>query len=246
MQPQPAYLLHRRPYRETSALADLLTLEHGLVRVVARGVQRPGRRTRSVLQPFMPLQITWSGTRDLKTLNMIESSGSPVMLAGEGVICGLYAHELLVRCLPRELPVERVFVHYAGLLPALTRPVERASALRRFEITLLDALDAAPVFMTSDEQTLDPHLHYVYLPEWRRFRQANPGERGCEGRTLNLLAHGDWEARGLAAAARWLTRAALAPLLGDTPLRSRMLIQRLHQQRQRTTLPNTDDSFDAS
>ncbi|MFW6345531.1 MAG: recombination protein O N-terminal domain-containing protein, partial [Halomonas sp.] len=32
MTPEPAFLLHRRPYRETSALVELLTLHHGRVR----------------------------------------------------------------------------------------------------------------------------------------------------------------------------------------------------------------------
>lgn len=232
MQPQPAYLLHRRPYRETSALVDLLTLDHGVIRAVARGVQRPKGRTRGILQPFMPLLVTWSGRRDLKTLNMIESSGTPTLLAGEGVICALYAHELMVRCLPRELPVERVFVHYGGLLPALALPAKRAMALRRFEVTLLEALDAEPIFLTEDEQPLAPHCHYVYLAASRRFRIVEKGQKGCEGRTLNLLAHGDWEAVGLAGVSKWLTRAALGPLLGEMPLRSRTLMQQLYTQRQ--------------
>ena len=236
MQPQPAYLLHRRPYRETSALVDLLTLEYGLVRAVARGVQRPKGRSRGILQPFMPLHVTWSGLRDLKTLKMIEASGAPTLLAGEGVLCALYAHEIMMRCLPRELPAERVFVHYGGMVTALARPSERAMALRRFEVTLLEALDAEPVFLTEDDQPLVPHCHYGYLAACRRFRAVKGEQRGCEGRTLNLLAHGDWEAPGLAGVAKWLTRAALSPLLGEAPLRSRALMQQLYTQRQQSKL----------
>ncbi|MGO3275086.1 DNA repair protein RecO, partial [Halomonas sp.] len=55
MPPEPAFLLHRRPYRETSALVDLLTLNHGRVRAVAHGGQRPGSKSRQRLQPFTPL-----------------------------------------------------------------------------------------------------------------------------------------------------------------------------------------------
>lgn len=33
----PAYVLHSRPYRDTSALVDLLTLHQGVQRVVWRG-----------------------------------------------------------------------------------------------------------------------------------------------------------------------------------------------------------------
>ena len=41
---EPAYVLHVRAYRETSAIIDLLTLQHGRVSVVARGVRRRARR----------------------------------------------------------------------------------------------------------------------------------------------------------------------------------------------------------
>ena len=34
-----AYVLHRRPYRETSVIAELFTREHGRVSVVYRGVK---------------------------------------------------------------------------------------------------------------------------------------------------------------------------------------------------------------
>lgn len=61
MTPEPAFLLHKRPYRETSALVELLTLQHGRVRAVAQGVQRPGSRARSRLQPFAPMHVTWTG-----------------------------------------------------------------------------------------------------------------------------------------------------------------------------------------
>ena len=73
MQPQPAFLLHKRPYRETSALVELLTLEHGRVRAVAQGVQRPGSRSRGRLQPFTPLHVTWVGEGELKRLRLMGS-----------------------------------------------------------------------------------------------------------------------------------------------------------------------------
>src|SRR3546814_14474165 len=41
---QPAYVLHARPYRETSLLLECLTREHGRLGVVARGVR--GERAR--------------------------------------------------------------------------------------------------------------------------------------------------------------------------------------------------------
>ncbi|RKR06316.1 DNA replication and repair protein RecO [Kushneria sinocarnis] len=234
MQPQPAYLLHRRAYRETSALVDLISAEHGRIRAVARGAMRPGSRTRHRLQPFSPLHLTWVGEGELKTLRLIESGGPGAMLAGEGLLCGFYANELLTRCLPLELPAQRVFIFYGALLEALPVPARRASALRRFEITLLESLDADPVFLTERDTPLEPSARYIYQPHWRRFRMAAQDEAGLDGRALLWLSRDDWEAPGLAGVARALARAALAPLLGDRPLRSRELMQDLIVRRRHT------------
>ncbi len=236
MTPEPAFLLHRRPYRETSALVELLTLHHGHVRAVARGVQRPGSRSRGRLQPFAPLHLTWTGEGELKRLRLMESHGAPALLVGEGLLCGFYANELLTRTLPVELPVAEVFAFYAALLEALPRPQGRAAALRRLELALLEALDAAPRFVEGDGRELDPQGRYVFDAATRAFR---PGQPGLDGRTLRLLAAGDWDAPGLAGPAKAVTRAALAPLLGSRPLRSRELMHQLAERR-RTGLLGSD------
>ncbi|WP_106477056.1 DNA repair protein RecO [Phytohalomonas tamaricis] len=233
MQPHPAYLLHRRPYRETSALVDVITLEHGRLRAVARGIMRPGSRSRGRLQPFTPLHLTWSGEGELKTLKVMESHGPGAMLAGEGLLCGFYANELMIRCLPVELPVKEVFAVYSSLLEALPLPAMRAPALRRFEVTLLEALDAEPVFVTENDTPLEMHTQYVYRGDMRRFRPALAQEQGIDGRTLKLLARGDWESPGLARVAKQLTRIALQPLLGNQTLRSRELMHELAVRRQK-------------
>ncbi|MFC3283684.1 DNA repair protein RecO [Litchfieldella rifensis] len=232
MTPEPAFLLHKQPYRETSALVELLTLEHGRVRAVAQGVQRPSSRSRARLQPFAPLHVTWVGEGDLKRLRLMESHGGTALLAGEGLLCGFYANELLTRALPLLLPVREVFAFYAAVLDALPRPEARAPALRRLEVAVLEALDATPLFCDLNDAELDPQRRYVYRAEARRFAAldaATPG--GIDGRTLRLLAQGDWGAPGLAGPAKSVTRAALGPLLGNAPLRSRELMQRLAARR---------------
>ncbi|SHF63403.1 DNA replication and repair protein RecO [Modicisalibacter ilicicola DSM 19980] len=231
MQPQPAFLLHKRPYRETSALVELITLEHGRVRGVAQGVQRAGSKARSRLQPFTPLHVTWIGEGELKRLRLMESAGATALLAGEGLLCGLYANELLTRALPPLLPVREVFAFYGALLGELPAPERRAPALRRLEVATLEALDAEPVFRDEEERELDPQRRYVYRAESRRFVPAGEGQQGADGRTLRLLAQDGWTQPGLAGVAKSLTRAALAPLLGSKPLRSRELMSQLAARR---------------
>lgn len=148
MSAEPAFLLHRRAYRETSALVDLLTLHHGRIRAVAQGGQRPTSKSRQRLQPFTPLLVTWRGERELKRLTLMESRGATALLAGEGLLCGLYANEIATRLLPLELPAGDAFAFYTALLEALPAPAARALALRRYEWSLLEALDATPRFCT--------------------------------------------------------------------------------------------------
>lgn len=225
---EPAFLLHRRPYRETSALVDLLTLEHGRIRAVAHGGQRPGSKSRQRLQPFTPLFVAWRGERELKRLTLMESRGQTALLVGEGLLCGLYANEIATRLLPLELPAQEVFAFYGALLEALPTPNRRALALRRFEWALLDTLGAAPRFCTPQGATLDPQARYRFDAESRAFV---PAERGIEGRALRYLDQGDWEPEGLASTLKAVMRAALAPHLGHRALRSRELMLDLARRR---------------
>lgn len=64
---EPAYVIHRRPWRETSLLVDLFTLNHGRLSVVARGASGSKSALKAQLQPFQPLLLDWVGRGDLKT-----------------------------------------------------------------------------------------------------------------------------------------------------------------------------------
>jgi DNA repair protein RecO (recombination protein O) len=228
MTPEPAFLLHRRPYRETSALVDLLTINHGRVRAVAHGVQRPGSKSRQRLQPFTPLFVTWRGERELKRLMLMESRGHTALLVGEGLLCGLYANEIATRLLPLEMPADETFAFYTALMDALPLPAERALALRRYEWALLEALGATPRFTTANGLALDPHARYQFDAPNRAFA---PAERGWEGRTLRYIEQGSWHQPGLANALKAVMREALAPLLGSQELRSRRLMLDLARRR---------------
>ena len=77
---QPAFLLHRREYRESSLLIELYSAEHGRISVVAKGVRSSRGDKKGLLQPFQPLLVWWQGRSDLKTLTSVESSGHYPML----------------------------------------------------------------------------------------------------------------------------------------------------------------------
>ena len=54
----PAYILHHRPYRDTSRIFEVLTREHGRLSLFARGVRGPKAKLASILQPFQLLLLS--------------------------------------------------------------------------------------------------------------------------------------------------------------------------------------------
>ena len=130
---QAAWVLHHRPYRETSSLLELLTEAHGRVGAVAKGARRPASRWRGLLQPFSPLLVSWTGGGDLVTVTGAEAAGAPLRIPGGRLMSAWYANELLLRLLQRHDPQRGVFIAYASVLAELAGEGSEAHALRVFE-----------------------------------------------------------------------------------------------------------------
>jgi DNA repair protein RecO (recombination protein O) len=192
---QPAYVLHERPYRETSVLLELLTRDHGRIGLVARGVRAAKPRfPRGTLKPLQALEVSWQGRGELGNLTGADPVGTPVPLVGDASFCALYLNELLTRMLARHDPHPGVFARYAGVLFELAGAAREAHAwiLRRFERDLLDeigyglALDAA-----ADGHPLDPDARYSLDPERGAVAWAQrPVPPQIGGAALRALAAG--------------------------------------------------------
>lgn len=234
LQLQPAYLLHRRPFRDSSELLDILSAEHGRLGLVARGLNRKrrGGPLASVLQPFRPLLISCSGRGDLLTLTEAEVAGELGALRAESLLSAFYLSELLIRLLSRFAPYPAVFVAYAealGELSAAGGGAAPEAALRRFEFTLLKELGYL-VDLTAtayDGECLLPGAFYRLDLE-RGFIPAAKGDdvsQRFSGEALNAIAAGNFDAP-FAEPAKRLVRLLLQPHLGESPLRSRALFAR--------------------
>ncbi len=71
---QPAFILQHRKYRETSLIIDALTRDFGRISLLAKGVRKTKSKTAGMLQPFIPLLISYFGKAELKTLTDVERS----------------------------------------------------------------------------------------------------------------------------------------------------------------------------
>ncbi|MBJ9976011.1 DNA repair protein RecO [Pseudomonas sp. S75] len=221
--PQLAYVLHSRPYKETSALVDFLTPE-GRVRAVLRRARGKGG---SNVRPFVPLELELRGRSELKSVVRMDTVGVAGWLHGEALFSGLYLNELLMRLLPGEAAHPVLFEHYGLTLQALAagRPLE--PLLRAFEWRLLDELGYA--FSLSEDVDQAPvvaeGLYRLQVDGGlERVELFQPGL--FNGTELLALAEAQWEAPGALLAAKRLMRQALAVHLGPKPLVSRELFRK--------------------
>jgi DNA repair protein RecO (recombination protein O) len=140
---QPAFVLHAHPYRETSLIVEALTADYGRVALVARGAKRPRSELRGILQAFQPLNLSWAGAGEIKTLMRAEWRGGLPLVSGSALLCGFYLNELLLKMLPREDAHPQLFRDYETTLGKLAAGAEQAPALRQFEVQLLAQLGYA-------------------------------------------------------------------------------------------------------
>lgn len=232
---QPAYLLHARPYRDSSQLLEIFTAEHGRLSLVGRGVHRRARggSLRSTLQPFRPLLVSFSGRSELQTLTAAESAGPGVALVGERLFSGLYLNELLLRLLHKHDPHPTLFAHFGTALDKLAAAAQTEPVLRQFELQLLDELGYGfdPTADALSGESVREDSWYRYS-EGLGLVQSPPGASATSplfpGRDLLSMARG--EINGSAAlTAKRLLRNVIAEHLGGRPLHTRELFRQYRQ-----------------
>lgn len=224
---QPAYILHTRPYRDTSLLIDLLTPDFGRVTAVARGVRKNKTPKRQLLNPFSRLLVCWQGKTDMKLLTSFESDNHFLTLTANHLYSGFYLNELLVRLLPEMDRHNGLYFAYEQCLFALQRCEDIEPLLRDFEFRLLGELGYGLDFGMDARNECEIHPQGLYECHVHEgFFSAAPDipeEFLLKGEWLLAIAQGDYSHPTTRLAAKHLTRRMLKPLLGSRPLNSRAL-----------------------
>jgi DNA repair protein RecO (recombination protein O) len=232
---EPAFVLHSRPWRETSALVEIMTRSHGRVGIVARGLSSPKKQAlRAALQPMQWLRVDYEQRGELARLNAAEALDNAPVLAGERLLAGLYANELLLRLSARNDPAPSLYDLYGRLRSELPGEDSLSWTLRRFERDLLEALGVGlPWDSTAEGESCEPEGRYRLDPEigptpvLQRLEDSISGEA-----LLALAADRQPSATGLSELRRGLRR-VLQSHLGSTPLRSWGLLDELSKVRPR-------------
>jgi len=228
---EAGYVLHTYPYKETSLIAEVFTRRCGRVALLARGARRPRSAMRGVLLSFHPLRLSWSASAELGNLISAEWAGALQPLAGQGLMCGFYVNELVMRLLPREDPHEALFDAYTQCLEALSRDAPYAVVLRAFEKRLLAELGYAPLLdKDAASRPIDPEALYVYEPERGPLPASGPrsGALTVRGKTLLDVAVDDYSSAQTREEARALMRALIAERLHGQVLHTRAVLRELN------------------
>lgn len=230
VQLQPAFVLHTRPYRDTSLLVDALTRDYGRFTLVARGQRQSRQKARRPLQPFTALLMSWQGKSDLKTLTAAEIDTTTAFLSGSYLYSGLYANELLMRLLPQGDASGEIFLAYRQLLRCLANRDELETVLRSFEFRLLEemgyGLDLNSEANSGAPLAADKVYQYVSDSGFLEVDKNSPQAASAfHGKDLLAIACADYSQKETQRTAKRLARMALAPHLGNKPLKSRELFR---------------------
>ncbi len=218
------FVLHSRPYQDNSLLVDVLTVEVGIQRFVAKGA-RQQKKNSLRCDPFVLCQFTYSGKSQLKTLRNCESSQPVIRLHGKPLFAALYINELLLRAVQDNEPQAEIVALYQWALLQLAAAQSIELVLRQLELQLLDTLGYGIEFSADiDGNSISPDCYYRYLPEQGFQCVMSSGDKNCfSGEHIMALAERQFEDNECLRAAKILMRLALSPLVGNKPFMSREL-----------------------
>lgn len=221
-------VLHSRYFTDSKIIVTLFTPSHGKIVTVYRKSKKKEKIT-----PFTLFECTWSGKGNLKSLYSAEVLRQPFTLVGRSLFCGIYLNEILHRLLPENHISAPLYQLYVETLEKLSLHENDGAVqqvlLRRFEFFLLRELGVGVDFYKSSSnkplgQSAD---QYYCFDVSRGFVEVDALK--CEGymfsaKVLSDMANEVWNGAALKSA-KIIARLALAPLLGNKPVKARELFQ---------------------
>ena len=215
-----AFLIHRRMYQGSSLLLDFFTKDSGRLRLIARGA----RKSKTSLQMFQCLSISFKGKGELKSLSQWEVDDQPRRLLGDDLILAMYANELILRLLPENDEYPETFNSYWTFLANLNAldSSEKEYALRNFENQMLEDLGYGLDFSFDiNDEYIKEDLQYEFI-EHQGFNKNING--AIPGKALVSLSKQETITDPIQLTIlKKMNRKRLKSLLGDKPLKSKEL-----------------------
>ena len=234
VQQQPAYILHYRPFRDSSQLLDIISRDYGKLTLVARGSRSGKSRLRGILRPFQPLRMSWYIRSDLGTLTGAEIDAAPAALGGDALLSAYYLNELVLSFLHRHDAQPEIFDEYASALNELSSSDALAATLRRFETEFLRLLGYA-IDVSHDAHThedVEASEYYEYRVDQGPVRVSRRrGAMVFRGSVLQGIDAASFEDPEILRAAGRLLREVIRHHLDGRELKTRKVLLDLHRAR---------------
>jgi DNA repair protein RecO (recombination protein O) len=219
----PGYILHHRPYRDTSRILEVLSRDHGRLSVFARGVRGPKAKLASILQPFQVLLLSWTGRGEAAQLTGAESAQASPPLPPACLMAAFYLNELLLKLTTRHDPLPALFDTYHQTLERLRHGAPLEPELRVFEKRLLEVLGYG-LDLGAEAQTgkrIEPDEYYHFRPEQGLVPTVPDAAGALAGHSLIGLANEHLTGERELEDSKRLLQAALAQCLEGRPLATR-------------------------
>lgn len=198
---EPAYVLHRYDWSESSLIVELWSRHHGRVALAAKGAKKPSSQLRGVLLPLQKVLAAWNGADEIRTLKSAHWAAATVMPHGDALFAGLYLNEVVLRTLARDDAHPALFDAYDQAVCTLADEARRPGVLRAFELLWLQGLGVLPALNVhgTTQRALQADKTYRLEPQMGLQTSALAGlNAGQWGQLAEALADGGWSAALLA------------------------------------------------
>ncbi len=224
---QAAFILRSRNWRDSSLILDIFTFEHGRLSLLAKGARRHSKK--SQFQPFVLLNLCWSGRGDLKTLVSIEEQ--PLQVSEQNYLSLLYVNELISAFLPQAESNPEIFRFYLLLLNSSRQPGS-GSELRQFELSFLRCLGYFPDIScdANSGEKIESAVYYQFVINLGFVACDSSAKDSVMGQIVLDWIADDFEKISVRHLAKSVLRSTIDHNLQGRTLKSRLVYQDLMKQ----------------
>jgi DNA repair protein RecO (recombination protein O) len=230
-----AYILHKRPYRESSSIVEVFTRNYGRLSLLARGSRGQRSKIAGNLLLFTPLVVSWQGKGNLPYLKSAERTELKApALKNRALLSAMYINELLMYLLHKDDVHEAIFEHYHHCLYSLEDDDGIELVLRIFETRLLELLGFGLNLQTEADtgEQIDSTAIYDYHIEYGPVRSRETTAKSVPRISgICLLALANEQYQDIAMNSQFLCelkqlmRSVMGHHLGNKKLKSRELFR---------------------
>ena len=227
---QPTWILHQRPYRDTSSIIDIFTRDFGRVSIIAKGGRSPKSKFRGLLRPFFPIKLSWYSGKNLGNLVEIDVAGKPYNLIGDSLLSAYYLNELILKFLVKDDPQVEIFDLYSRTILDLIETGDIASVLRKFELEFLKLIGYGLnlEFEAVTHLPVRDDLFYEYNPGIGLVISDKKNDQYVfSGTDINAINQGDFQEKKTVKSANRLLKSIINFHLDGRRLKTRRVLEEL-------------------